>query len=86
MMQKAYSIIGYTADSAIYCPDCAMNYFVAIHTWKFFLGLLSVPRDEHGIPETIKDQSGNEAGVIFACSEPADYPETCCTCHHAIRD
>ena len=86
MMQKADSIIGYAADADIYCPDCAREYFKAIHGWKYSLALLCAPHDQHGIPETIKDRQGNEAGVIFAVSEPADCTEVCCVCFESIRD
>ena len=86
MPQRADSIIAYTADADIYCPDCARDYFQAIHGWKYFLALLSAPHDQHGIPETIKDQAGNEAGVVFAISEPADTLESCCNCRASIRD
>ncbi len=86
MYQRADSIIAYTADADIYCPGCARDYFQAIHGWKYSLALLSAPHDQHGIPETIKDQAGNEAGVVFAISEPADTPEVCCTCRASIRD
>ncbi|MDE0166756.1 MAG: hypothetical protein OXL36_16795 [Bryobacterales bacterium] len=86
MTQKTHSIIAYTADADIYCPGCAREYFKLIHGWKFALALLSAPHDQHGIPETIKDQAGNEAGVVFAISEPADYPEACCACFELIRD
>ena len=86
MPQRADSIIAYTADADIYCPDCAREYFRTIHGWKYSLALLSAPHDQHGIPETIKDQAGNEAGVVFAISEPADTPEVCCTCRAFIRD
>ena len=85
-MQQAHSIIGYTADADIYCPDCALSYFQAIHGSEYLRAQQSSPLDQHGIPETIKDQGGNEAGVIFAVSEPADYTEVCCTCFAPIRD
>ena len=85
-MQKADSIIAYTADADIYCPGCAREYFELIHGSKYALALLSAPHDQHGIPEVIKDQAGNEAGVVFAISEPADYIEVCGSCHELIRD
>ena len=86
MPQRADSIIAYTADADIYCPGCAREYFKTIHGWKYALALLIAPHDQHGIPETIKDRVGNEAGVVFAVSEPADHPEACCTCLTLIRD
>ena len=86
MPQRADSIIAYTADADIYCPGCAREYFKTIHGWKYALALLSAPHDQHGIPETIKDREGNEAGVVFAVSEPADHAEVCCTCLALIRD
>jgi hypothetical protein len=86
MPQRADSIVAYTADADIYCPECARSYFTLLHQWKYILALLSAPLDQHGIPETIKDREGNEAGVVFAVSEPADYPEVCCSCFEPIRD
>ena len=86
MPQRADSIIAYTADADIYCPDCARDYFITILGSKYYLALLSAPRDQHGIPETIRDREGNEAGVVFAISESADSPEACCSCFELIRD
>ena len=86
MPQRADSIIAYTADADLYCPDCAREYFQLIHGSKYTLALLGATLDEHGIPETIKDREGNEAGVVFAISEPADYIETCCACFELTRD
>ena len=86
MPQRADSIIAYTADADIYCPDCAREYFKLIHGCGYALAQLSAPHDQHGIPETIKDQAGNEAGVVFAISETADYPEVCGSCLEPIRD
>lgn len=86
MPQRADSIIAYTADADIYCPGCAREYFKLIHGSNYDLTLLDTPHDQHGIPETIKDRDGNEAGVVFAVSEPADTPEACCACFELIRD
>ena len=86
MTQRADSIIAYTADADIYCPGCAREYFMTLHGSNYDLALLSAPRDQHGIPETIKDREGNEAGVVFAISDPGDTPETCCACFELIRD
>ena len=82
----ATSIIAYTADADIYCPDCAREYFELIHGSKYPLALSNAQLDQHGIPESITDQEGNEAGVVFAISEPADFIEACCACFKPIRD
>ena len=56
---NATDIIGFKADSAIYCPPCAGSKYGFDHAAQ-----------DAGIG--VMDQEGNEVGTVFADAKPTD--------------
>lgn len=74
---SATDIIGYTADAAMYCPECMRSKIddLTVET--------ADELDEHGIPLDLLDTEGNTIGPVFGDAE-TDTPASCDLCLEPI--
>lgn len=75
------TIIGYGFDAALHCPSCTR----AALDDRVVTSTLQEPRDEHALPEAMKDSACNPVHPLFSCDEPSDGGEHCASCHEDLR-
>lgn len=66
-LYKSYSVLGYTYEAAIHCPECTVDRFGEAVT-------------QHGIDDSpVTDNEGNIVHPLFA--DQAEPDEYCSDCH-----
>lgn len=75
------TIVGYGYDAALHCPPCTRD---ALKN-GIIAPAAREPRDEHRLPEAMKDSVGNAVHPLFSTDEPSDTGEHCICCKEDLR-
>jgi hypothetical protein len=74
------SILAYTYEADVHCPDCTAHAWAAIR----LPGSPGAPLDEHALPADMTDWEGNPVHPVFNTAEQLS-PLFCSDCGEEIK-